>query len=232
MFPANSELLTVRLFPLPGIVLFPGSVLPLRIFEPRYRELLQDALDSDKLIAMAQLRETSFIDEPPGNPPIHEVLGLGEIAAHETNTDGTSHIALLGRGRYRIQEELPHKPYRLARVIQLEDRLPADGMQLHRLKKAQKEMIATAKALIGRTMEPDAAKQLLAALKERKQAGAASDLLASIYVQDPALRQVLLESVDVLARTRMVHAALEKLLVKVEPKSLAMMYDHKNISLN
>jgi Lon protease-like protein len=105
------------LFPLPGVVLLPGTLLPLHIFEPRYREMVARALGGDRMIGMALLKpgwETAA--EPPS---IHPIGGAGEIVESEDLPDGRYNILLEGRFRYRILEESPPSPYRTARVEEL-----------------------------------------------------------------------------------------------------------------
>jgi len=116
----------VPIFPLPEAVLFPGAVLPLHIFEPRYREMLEDALASDRLIAMALLKQCSR-EEYESRPPFHETVCVGRIVRHEALADGRSNIALLGISAGRAQEAADDRPYRTAEVLLLEDELDAFG---------------------------------------------------------------------------------------------------------
>jgi uncharacterized protein len=105
------------LFPLPGVVLLPGTTLPLHIFEPRYRAMVADALDGDRTIGMAMLKpgwETSEED-----PHIYSIGGAGEIVDSERLDDGRYNIVLEGRFRYRVVEESPASPYRIARVEEI-----------------------------------------------------------------------------------------------------------------
>ena len=109
----------VKVFPLPNLVLFPGVIQPLHIFEPRYRKMLQDALNSDQLIAIAKLAD----DRETGgdNPEIHQTVCIGKIVTHAELPDGGYHLLLLGARRANIIRELPSDlPYRLADVQVLE----------------------------------------------------------------------------------------------------------------
>ncbi len=111
-----------RLFPLPNGVLFPHSVLPLHIFEPRYRQMTEDAVKSDKLVTLARYRPTNE-DAPAGEPPpLESVACLGQIVQHEKLPDGRFNFLLLGRKRVRLKREIPSgKLYRIAEVEILED---------------------------------------------------------------------------------------------------------------
>jgi uncharacterized protein len=108
---------TARLFPLPNVVLFPEVLLPLHIFEPRYRQMKADALAGDRLIAMALLRP-GWEKEYEARPPLYPTVCLGRIVAHQQLDDGRSNLLLRGLSRARIVAELP--PERLYRRAQLE----------------------------------------------------------------------------------------------------------------
>src|SRR5262245_23493857 len=96
---------TARLFPLPNLVLFPHVGQPLHIFEPRYRQLMTDALDADRLIAMALLRP-GWEDEYHKKPPIHDTVCIGRIHNEERLADGRFNLLLQGLCRARIREEI------------------------------------------------------------------------------------------------------------------------------
>jgi Lon protease-like protein len=112
-----------RLFPLPGVVLFPHAVLPLHIFEPRYRQMSEDALAGDQLVTMVSLRDPSADAAGAlGAPPVEACGGLGRIIKHERLPDGRFHLLLLGRRRVRLLREVPaDKLYRVAEAEILED---------------------------------------------------------------------------------------------------------------
>lgn len=99
----------IRLFPLARCILLPHATLPLHIFEPRYRAMIRDALDTDGLIAMATFDGDDYVDDYAGNPPIRPHVCVGYIAHHERLPDGRYNILLQGVARARIQEEIePH----------------------------------------------------------------------------------------------------------------------------
>jgi len=114
----------VRLFPLPNLVLFPHVMQPLHIFEPRYRELLEDALAGDGLIALAVLAPGWEADYE-GRPPLYPVACLGRIATHCRLEDGTYNVLLLGLRRVRLLRELAAtRRFRRAKVAVCEDQHP------------------------------------------------------------------------------------------------------------
>jgi Lon protease-like protein len=109
------------LFPLPSVVLFPNVFLPLHIFEPRYREMVTDALASDRLIGMVLLRpgwERSY----EGRPPVYPIGCSGVITHAERLHDGCYDIVLRGLDRFRIVDEDDTRAYRRATVEPLPDK--------------------------------------------------------------------------------------------------------------
>src|SRR6516225_204839 len=95
-----------RLFPLPKVVLFPHAVMPLHIFEPRYRQMTEDALATDRLVTIVQWR-APYPTEPDTLPELEEIGCLGRILQHERLADGRFNFLLLGRKRVRLGRELP-----------------------------------------------------------------------------------------------------------------------------
>jgi uncharacterized protein len=108
----------IPLFPLPGVVLLPGTLLPLHIFEPRYRAMVADALSGENTIGMAMLKPGS--ERARTVPEIFPVGGAGRIIASERLSDGRYDIVLQGVFRYRVLDESPPSPYRVARVEEIE----------------------------------------------------------------------------------------------------------------
>ena len=114
-----------RLFPLPDVLLFPHALLPLHIFEPRYRQMTEDALAGDRLVTMVQIRPA-----PKGSPwvepvPIMEVGCVGKIVQYERLADGRFNFLLLGCKRVRLKREIPGgKLYRIAEAEIMDDEEP------------------------------------------------------------------------------------------------------------
>jgi Lon protease-like protein len=124
------------LFPLPNVVLFPGVSLPLHIFEPRYREMVADALAADRLIGMVLLRP-GWNTDYDGRPPIHAIGCSGVIVHAERLQDGRYNIILLGLDRFRIVDENHERAYRRATIAALpEPALDDAGRQaVHELRR-------------------------------------------------------------------------------------------------
>ena len=112
----------IPLFPLPETTLFPGVSRPFVIFEPRYREMIADALKGDRIIGMVRLRP-GFEKDYEGRPPVYAVGCAGRIEKHEQLPDGRYIILLQGLTPFRVLGEQQGKPYRLARVQAVPDRL-------------------------------------------------------------------------------------------------------------
>ena len=104
-----SELLS--LFPLPNVVLFPNVFLPLHIFEPRYREMVADAIASDRMIGMVLLRP-GWERDYEGRPPVYPIGCSGVMTHVEPLADGRYNIVLRGVERFRIVREDQGKTYR------------------------------------------------------------------------------------------------------------------------
>jgi uncharacterized protein len=125
----------IPVFPLPSVVLFPNVMLPLHIFEPRYRQMVRDAMGKERrLIGMALLKGDWQKDLVPGNPEIFPVGCVGEIARMVPLPDGRSNILLQGLREYRIREEIFAKSYREAVV---EWRQPLPKVSLPKEKRAE-----------------------------------------------------------------------------------------------
>jgi Lon protease-like protein len=111
--PASGERLpaAVPLFPLPNIVLFPRAVLPLHIFEERYKQMTADVLDGHRQIAMALLAR-GWEKDYYGRPAVERIVCVGTILSHERLADGRYNFLLRGHTRARIVREVGEQPYR------------------------------------------------------------------------------------------------------------------------
>ena len=114
------------LFPLPDVVLFPQQLLPLHIFESRYRMLLQTVLETDKRFGIVRIN--------PENGEMAEIGCCAEVLQHQTTEDGRSYIVSLGQQRFRLLNITRETPYRTGMVSWLEDEPVADTDQLNSLR--------------------------------------------------------------------------------------------------
>ncbi len=100
---------TIPIFPLPNVVLFPNVFLPLHIFEPRYRQMVEDALKGDRIIGMVLLRP-GWEGNYEGRPPVYPIGCAGVITHAERLPDGRFNIVLRGMEKFRVDDGR-HQPY-------------------------------------------------------------------------------------------------------------------------
>lgn len=204
--------LRLPVFSLPDVVFFPETVLPLHVFEPRYRRMIADCLAGDRWLAVAMLRP-GWEREYEGRPPIHEVAGAGEIIQAQALPDGRFNVLLDGRMRVRIEEEAPGgRPYRVARARRLADVGP------QAMDRAFGERLRALRAVYGRLLV--ALGQSHADLVGRvtvagARPGPLIDRVVSAVIPDAAVRQEILETADVDARLARATATLGELLALV-----------------
>jgi hypothetical protein len=197
----------LKVFPLPSAVLFPHSVVPLHIFEPRYRDMVRDALAGDRIIALAQL-EPGWEPRYGGRPAMQQVLCAGIIIWHDELQDGRYNILLQGVCRARLVSELPaQRLYREARVDLLPDP-PFHGPEEEQLRQAVFE-------LVGRV--PPAFSEGLLPAVARAQGGALADVVAAAIIPEPERRQALLAELNVRQRLQEVTDEVGELIGRLQP---------------
>lgn len=126
----NEDLIAI--FPLPNVIFFPKTLLPLHIFEPRYRQMVQDTITTKQLIGMFLL-EDGWQENYYGNPTIHSIGCAGEMIHVETLPDGKFDIVLRGLYRVRPIEVVQEFPYRKARVEVLPEILTEGPAKVQRM---------------------------------------------------------------------------------------------------
>jgi len=134
---------SIPLFPLPNVVLFPNVFLPLHIFEPRYRQMVADALHGDRIIGMVLLRP-GFEADYQGRPPIYAVGCAGVITHSQPLADGRYDIVLRGMEKFRIASEDTSRPYRIGQVEPLAEPIPAQETQPLRHQRQRLEAVLAA----------------------------------------------------------------------------------------
>lgn len=205
--------LTIALFPLPDVVFFPETVLPLHVFEPRYRAMVADALAGDRRLAVVRLRP-GWEKDYEGRPPIHRVAGAGEIVQAERLADGRYNILLDGRMRVRIEEEEPAdgRAYRTARATVLADQAPhpADRRFAQRLADLR-AVHARLLVSLGQMHADAIGRMTVAGLGP----GAVVDRIVSAVVPDAGVRQRVLETLDLGERLDLALSAVSDLLALV-----------------
>jgi Lon protease-like protein len=209
-----SDLLPI--FPLPNVVLFPNVFLPLHIFEARYRDMVADALASDRLIGMVLLRP-GWERDYEGRPPVYPIGCSGVITHVERLQDGRYNIVLRGLERFRIVEEDSAKPYRRAAIESLAERpLEVDERQAVRNTRSRLEALLTATLRRAPREGAEAAPDLrtAAAMCDEDLVNA----LAQYLDLEPLERQALLEHDSLRTRAESLVELLEmKLLIARTP---------------
>lgn len=188
------------LFPLPNVAFFPHVLLPLHIFEPRYRRMTADALEGDGYIAMAQLRPGFEGLADADAPPIHEHVCLGRITADERLPDGRYYLILQGLARARVLcEEVTDLPYRTARLEVRPDRV-APGSTIDR-ENRRREILESFRDLFPR-LELD--KLLHEAADVTVSLGLVCDVIASALKLPPIQTQEVLAEDDIDLRSDLI----------------------------
>ncbi len=189
------------LFPLPNVVLFPQMPLPLHIFEPRYRKMVEEVLAGQRTIGMMLLRP-GWEPVYHGRPPVYAVGCAGVVEQSEALADGKYNIVLRGTSRFRVLEEHEGAPYRLASVEALAD-VTGDEASLD-------EMRRKVLAAIGRALDGPASLVLQDELPH--------DLFVNALCQTlslaPVERQSLLDCDTILARYARLLEILDFLLLE------------------
>jgi ATP-dependent Lon protease len=187
------------LFPLPQTVLFPGALLPLHVFEPRYRAMVRDVLAGHRAMAVVMITDPKPIDAH-GHPSIAQVAGAGVIVDHVELPGGRYNILLRGRARVKL-DELPFvPPYRRAAAEVIVP--PPEEVSQSDLS----ALVSSATAFATFVRERD--KTFDFRLPRDAEPSLLADLCAFHLVLDARERQAILETVPLRARVRRVAEAL------------------------
>ncbi|MBS0630932.1 MAG: LON peptidase substrate-binding domain-containing protein [Verrucomicrobia bacterium] len=181
---------------LPNTVFFPQALLPLHIFEPRYRHMLKDVLASNRLFAVAGLDSARANLADQFEPP-HRIASVGIVRACQENDNGTSNLLLQGLCRVEILEVLTDEPYRRLRIKALPS-LPLDEAETEVTTRLHQDLakLIGVKQKLGATVPPEMA----AFLRGIEDPETLVDLAAFSLCDNPGLKQKLLETLDIRAR--------------------------------
>lgn len=196
------------LFPLPTGVLLPYELLPLHVFEPRYRDMIADVLARGRPLAIAQLAP-GWEGEYDGRPAIEPVFGAGLVTRSEILPDGRYNVLVKGVLRVRLVRELPaRRTYREVQVVELRD-MRSDEEALDARAESLRRMLF---ALCAR--RPGPASNALAQLAARAATpGSLADIVAAALFTDFDLRRQALESLDPIVRLDLAQTAVAELLI-------------------
>ena len=177
---------------LPDCTLFPHGALPLHIFEPRYRQMLSEAVETDCMFCVGTLTSSEV---PDPTSCTAEVGTAGLIRASREHEDGHSNLLLHGLCRVRFTEWLPGKPYPYARILPIPSKPikeDQDAGEASRLRGAVEDF------LLG--FPDDLISEVRQLLDLSPDPAIMSDAIAQKFVEDTALRRCLLEELDVSGR--------------------------------
>jgi Lon protease-like protein len=197
------------MFPLPNVVLFPYALLPLHIFEERYRAMARDILSGSRFLAISLISPGA--PEGAESPPVEPVAGVGEVMMAHELADGRFNLVVRGRARIRITEELvSDRPYRLVRAALLPDLPAGDGKEL-------RDADQSLRALIGHLADaiPDGGELLRQVVAAQDTPSELVDVLAAALIVDPVLRQRLLETRDIGKRIERVSAEVVAMTARI-----------------
>jgi hypothetical protein len=202
---------SLPIFPLPNCVLLPGGLLPLHVFEPRYRDLTRDCLAGHQLMAVARLRpgyETAYY----GRPPVYERCGVGRIIASDELPDGRFALLLRGVARVEIARELPaERAYRLVEAKML----PDDSCDSADALDHQRRLIMLCDRLA--EVIDQGGPQLRDLARSCESPGECADAIAAALIMDADARQELLEACDPMVRLQRTLGHVSHLLCELAP---------------
>jgi Lon protease-like protein len=197
----------IPIFPLPGTVLLPAEIMPLHIFEPRYRDMVRDALSGHKIIGMVQPMP-GHEDEIAGAPPVRPVGCAGFIAKHLELPDGRFLIWLIGVDKFRINEELQTLTrYRQVRISR--DSRQISGGSPGETDHLREWLLSSVPLVVGEEkVKVDALTDELTALDDQQLIAVSSQLLGLSGDR----KQRLLEAREVGERYLLLHEAVEQVI--------------------
>ena len=203
------------LFPLPNSVLLPGNLLPLHVFEPRYREMMAYTLARERYIGMALL-EPGYEHDYQGNPAIAGHVCLGRVVMEEELPDGRWNLLLAGLRRARVVSEDHSHAFRLGRLEVIEDVELDDEAASARGRELATQLAATPPRLIRDRDRFKAGLQLMRGLPNELTLGALLDLVAEALELELRQRQRLLETADVGERAELLGAMVQARIAMLE----------------
>jgi Lon protease-like protein len=216
----------VPVMPLPNAILFPRVLLPLYIFEPRYKEMLADCLAGDRMFAVALLRKGW--EHEGHNPTPYDIACVGMIRTCVGRPDGTSNLVLEGVTRVSIHEYVRVRPYRIARVKPLSS-AAGKSVEVRPPLISAVTQLADARAKMGSQL-PDG---VLESMRTITNGDYLSDLISYMMLESFHEKQLMLETLDGAERQRVLVELLERQIRQFELwKNLQGTLPNENIGHN
>ena len=202
----------VPVMTLPNTAFFPQALMPLYIFEPRYRQMLRDCLATNRLFAVAGLDPASSADANAFEPP-HRIASVGIVRACQKNENGTSNLLLQGLCRVEIVKIIRDEPYRRIQIRALTSAAGASAAENEALRRELARLLSLKLKLASSD-----AKEMTSFLKTVDDPEAFVDIAAFSLCEDLPLKQKLLETLDVHRRLKLfgarVRADIESLKLR------------------
>lgn len=197
----------VAVMTLPNVTLFPQALLPLYVFEKRYRRMLADALVGERMFIVA-MQKPGKVRESPSS-----IAGLGLVRVAVDNTDGTSHLILQGISRVQLGPVIRYRPYRVHRIEPLQT-APEHNVTIDALLAKVRDLVVE-RVQLGAKNEPPkknknkekqpsllTIKEVVRYLQELEDADQVADLVSCTLLPSPEERQTILETVEVVPRLK------------------------------
>lgn len=177
-----------------SVALFPRAMVPLHIFEPRYRQMLEDVLGGDRMFCLAGQNDAEAEATGTYEPPF-PIATVGVVRASQQNNDATSNLVLQGLARVRIHEIVCEEPYRIARLEPVEI---VPGASEAALRSQAAQVIELLIAL--RKFQQEIPSELIDYLRDQEEPEAVIDLAAFAFCSDPQMKQGLLAELNICTR--------------------------------
>ena len=194
----------VAIMTLPNVTFFPQALLPLHIFEPRYQQMLKEALKSDRLFAVAGLDAKAARTTGQFEPP-YRIATIGIVRACQKNDNGTSNLLIQGLARVEILDILREEPFRRVRIRALASQPGAEPSANDKIRQSLAKLLQTKQRLGGAV--PHEFTQFLKTVHDPE---TFVDLAAFTLCDDARLKQKLLETLDVHARLQLYSTRLHR----------------------
>lgn len=187
-------------------VLFPGAILPLYLFEERYQRMIDDVLAEGRTFAMVNRNDALEREGKGGHEPMHEVGTMGLVRVCKRLPNGHAHVVLEGVSRIRVQKVVRETPYR---VVMAEPLTPGteepDESTLTALRERLEQLLE-----VRARIEDELPPEIFTQLRGIHDAGSFVDLVAATLCDDSQVRQLVLETIDLPARYRMVTRSIQE----------------------
>jgi len=191
---------------LPNVTLFPQALLPLYVFEKRYRRMLIDSLETHRTFIVAMQKPGKTRETPSS------IAGLGLVRVAVDNPDGTSHLILQGLSRVQLGEVVNYRPYRIHRIQPLatpqQDNVTIDALVAKVrdlvIERVQLSVEPPKKTVPKKEKQPSllSMKEVVRYLQDLDDADQVADLVSCALLPSPVERQTILETVEVVPRLK------------------------------